>query len=154
MDFFDEIQKGLSQRKVGIEEFCESPEYCGKRLYPRQKLLLKLMFLEELNGQEEDILDYWLRGGRNGKEIVLSPMIRERVQNLRDMGYKHFREIVLVGGRRSSKGFVTGMALSKLLFDTLQLQDPGLHYGIDPDKEIYFTCLASSQDQAKKYQYA
>jgi hypothetical protein len=154
VDFFDEIQKGLASKRVGIEEFCESTDFCGKRLYPRQKLLLKLMFLEELTGKEEDILNYWIKGGRSGKEILISPLIRERVQTLRDMGYSHFREIVLVGGRRSSKGFVTGMALAKKMYDTLQLQDPGTYYGIDPDKEIYFTCLASSQDQAKKYQYA
>ena len=40
------------------------------------------------------------------------------------------------------------------MFDTLQLQDPGLYYEEDLNKEIYFSCLASAQDQAKKYQYA
>lgn len=154
MDFFDEISKGLSQKKVSIEEFCESTDFCGKRLYPRQKLLLKLIYLEELTGREEDLLSYWLQGGRNGNELVISPMIREKIQNLRDMGYPHFREVVLVGGRRSSKGFVTGLALAKKMYDTLQLQDPGAYYGIDSDKEIYFSCIAASQDQAKKYQYA
>ena len=154
MDFFEEITRGLATRRVGIEEFCESDQYCNKRLYPRQLVLLKLMFLEELTGPEEDILEHWIRGGRNGREVVISPKIRERVQYLRDAGYSHFREVVLVGGRRSSKGFITGLALSKLMYDTLQLQDPGLYYNIDSDKEIYFSCLASAQDQAKKYQYA
>lgn len=154
MDFFQEISKGLSQKKVGIEEFCESTDYCGKRLYPRQRLLLKLIYLEELTGKEEDTLNYWLQGGRGGNELLISPMIREKIQNLRDMDYPHFREVVLVGGRRSSKGFVTGLALAKKMYDTLQLQDPGSYYGIDPDKEIYFSCIAASQDQAKKFQYA
>jgi hypothetical protein len=81
-------------------------------------------------------------------------MIRERMDYLREKNYPHFREVVLVGGRRSSKGFVTGLAMGKKMYDTLMLKDPGLHYGIDPDKEIYFSCIASSQDQAKKYQYA
>ncbi len=154
-DFFTEISKNLSShKKVGIQEFCESSDYCGKRLYPRQLILLKLIFLEELTDKEEDILNYWLRGGRDGREIVISPMIRERIDHLRSMNYNHFREVVLVGGRRSSKGFVTGMAMAKKMYDTLQLHDPGLHYGIDPDKEIYFSCIATSQDQAKKYQYA
>lgn len=153
-DFFTEIQAGLSGKRIGIEEFCESSDFCSKRLYPRQKLLLKLIFLEELTGQEEDVLTYWLDGGRNGNEIVISPMIRERMDTLREMGYNHFREVVLVGGRRSSKGYVTGLTMAKKLWDTLQLQDPGLYYGIDPDKEIYFSCIAASQDQAKKYQYA
>jgi hypothetical protein len=40
------------------------------------------------------------------------------------------------------------------MYDVLQLHDPAAHFGIDPDKEIYFSCIAASQDQAKKYQYA
>lgn len=154
MDFFDEISKSLAAKSVGIEEFCESSDYCGKRLYPRQKVLLKLIFLEEMTGAEEDVLSHWIGGGRNNSEILISPMVRERRNWLREQGFPHFREIVLVGGRRSSKGFVTGMALTKKMYDTMQLHDPGLHYGIDPDKEIYFSCIATSQDQAKKYQYA
>lgn len=154
VNFFDEISKSLAAKKVGIEEFCESPDYCGKRLYPRQKLLLKLIFLEELTGEEEDVLSHWIEGGRGGNEIRISPGIRERVEYLRDRDFPHFREVVLVGGRRSSKGFVTGLALTKKMFDVLQYQDPATHFQIDPDKEIYFSCIAASQDQAKKYQYA
>lgn len=152
-DLLSQIDQNLSLRKVGIEEFCESDEFCGKLLYPRQKLLLKIIFLEELTGREEDILTYWMNGGRNG-EILISPYIRERMDWCRSRNYKHFREVVLVGGRRASKGFVTGMAMAKKLYDTMILQDPGKHYRIDPDKEIYFSCVAASQDQAKKYQYA
>jgi hypothetical protein len=150
----DQISQNLTTKKVGIEEFCESSDYCGKRLYPRQRLLLKLIFLEELSGQEEDILNHWISGGRDGTEIIISPLIRERINYLRDTGYPHFREIVLVGGRRSSKGFITALAMAKRMFDTLQYQDPGTHYGVDPEKEIYYSCIAASQDQAKKFQYA
>src|SRR4051812_20778589 len=153
-DFFKEIAKNLALKQVGIQEFAESKDYCDKRLYPRQLLLLKLIFLEELTGKEEDILTHWINGGHGGKEVLISPMIRERVEYLRGRGFPHFREMVLVGGRRSSKGFITGIAMAKRLYDTLQLHDPGLHYGIDQDKEIYFSCVASSQDQAKKFQYA
>jgi hypothetical protein len=71
------------------------------------------MFLEELTGKEEDVLTYWINGGRNGNEILISPKIRERMDYLREQNFPHFREVVLVGGRRSSKGFVTGLALSK-----------------------------------------
>lgn len=153
-DFFTEISKNLAHKKVGIEEFCESSDYCGKRLYPRQLVFLKLVFLEEMTGAEEDVLSHWIKGGRNGNEILISPLIRERREYLQNLNYPHFREVIMVGGRRSSKGFVTGLALAKKMYDVLNLHDPGLHYGIDPDKEIYFSCIASSQDQAKKYQYA
>lgn len=153
-NILDQLDANLNNKKISVEEFAESAKFCGKRLYPRQKLLLKLIFLEELTDREEKILDYWIDGGRNKSEIKISPLIRERTEYLRQNGYDHFREVVLVGGRRSSKGFITGLAFAKRMFDTMALQDPGQHYGIDKEKEIYFSCVASSQDQAKKYQYA
>lgn len=153
-DLLDQVESSLAPRKVSIEEFAESDRFCDKPLYPRQRLLLKIFFLEELTGKEEDILDYWIAGGRNGTEIVISPDIRERTQWLRENGYSHFREVDLVGGRRSSKGFMTGISLAKVMYDTLQLEDPGTYYGIDPTKDIYFSCVAGSEDQAKKFQYA
>lgn len=127
---------------------------CNKVLYPAQTVLLKLIFLEELTGPEEDILDWWIQGGRNGTEITLSPDIRGRVDWLRDHDYPHFREVDLVGGRRSSKGFCTGIAMAKVMWDVLQLQDPGAHFGIDPEKNIDFSCIAVSEEQAKDRQYA
>ncbi len=153
MDFLSQVTTNFAPKKVGIEEFAESSEYCGKNLYPRQKLLLKLIFLEELTNREEDTLNYWMSGG-NGGEVKMSPHIRKRIDILRDQNYPHFREVVLVGGRRCSKGFVTGVALAKKMYDTLQLTDPGRYYGIEPEKQIYFPCLASSLDQARKYQYS
>lgn len=154
LDLLDQVENSLTINRVGIVEFAESEDFCNKPLYPRQRLLLKLFFLEELTDKEEDVLNYWIQGGRNGNEITIAPNIRERTQYLREHGYNHFREVVLVGGRRSSKGFCTGMAMSKIMYDTLQLQDPGRYYGIDPDKDIYFSCVAGSEAQAKEFQYA
>jgi hypothetical protein len=148
------VEKNLAVSRIGIEEFAESDNFCDKRLYPRQKLLLKLIFLEELSNHEEDVLNIWISGGRGGSEIKISPNIRDRVNYLREKGYSHFREIALVGGRRSSKGFCTGMALGKVMWDTLQLQDPNREYGIDPDKDIYFSCVAGSEKQAQQFQFA
>lgn len=153
MDFLTQVTSNFSPKKIGIEEFAQSSDYCGKNLYPRQLLLLKLIFLEELTNREEDTLNYWMKGGRGG-EVRLSPHMRTRVDFLREQNFPHFREVVLVGGRRCSKGFVTAVALAKKMYDTLQLTDPGRYYGIDPEKQIYFSCLASSLDQARKFQYS
>lgn len=157
LDLLDQLEATITQNRVSIVEFAESLKFCGKPLYPRQKLLLKLIFLEELTDEENAILDWWEKGGRStkyGPEIIVSPGIRERVDWLKRHGYKHFREVVLVGGRRCSKGFMTGMAMAKKMYDCLQLQDPGTYYGIDKDKEIYFSVIAASQQQAKQMQYA
>lgn len=153
-DLLEQVESSLTVTRIGIQEFAESDQFCDKPLYPRQRVLLKLVFLEELTDEEEDILDFWIAGGRGGGEIEISPDIRARTTYLRENGYNHFREIDLVAGRRASKGFVTGMALGKVMWDTLQLQDPGNHYGIDPDKDIYFSCVAGSESQAKEFQYA
>lgn len=154
MDLLESMQRKLSAKNVSVVEFAESPNYCDKEIYPRQRILLKLMFLEELEGWEEDIVDYWIQGGRNNSEIFLSPDIRERIQFLRDRKYNHFPEVQLVGGRRSSKGFTTAIATTKIMWDAIQLGDPGKHYGVDPKKEIYFSCIAASEDQAKQYQFS
>jgi hypothetical protein len=154
MKLLDQVENSLAPKHISIIEFAESSDYCGKTLYPRQAVLLKLLNLEELTGEEEDVLDYWLKGGRNGTEIEISPNVRERVEWLRENDYPHFREAILVGGRRSSKGFCTGIQMAYVMWNCLQLQDPGAYYGIDPEKEIYFSCVAGSEEQAKEFQYA
>lgn len=154
LDLVGQLEASFDRQPISIVEFAESAKYCNKTLYPRQKLLLKLFFLEELNDQEEAILDRWIAGGQNGDEIEISPFIRERIAYLKENGYKHFREIVLVGGRRCSKGFITGVSMAKLVHDLIQMQDPNRYYGIDSDKEIVFSVVAAAQEQAKDMQYA
>jgi hypothetical protein len=149
----DSITQGLVPKQIGIHEFVESSEYCDKFAYPRQIVLLKLMFLEEMTGPEEDILSEWMNGG-SYNQVLISPNIRERRDYLRERGYKHFREVNLVGGRRSSKGWTTGMAMAKVMWDTLNMGDPHGVYGIDRGKEIYFSCVAASEGQAKEFQYS
>ena len=149
--FAEQILREFDQTKISIEEFAESDQFCNKPLYPRQRVFLKLMFLEELQGWEEDIVNDWL--APHG-ETRLSPMVRNQVEWLRENGYRNFPEVQLVGGRRSSKGYITSLAVGKKMYDTWKLGDPGRYYNIDPDKEIYFMCLATALQQAKAYQYA
>lgn len=149
----DTLNRELKGHSVSIEEFAESSEHCNKDLYPRQLLLLKIMFLEELTGREEDMLTEWIKGGKYG-DVEISPLIRERMDLLREQGFKHFPEMALAGGRRGSKGHIAAIAAAKKVHDTVMLGDPGRYYGIDSDKEIYFSPLAASLDQAKRYQFA
>jgi hypothetical protein len=146
----EQIKQGLSTRNVGIVEFSESSDFCGKPLYPRQRVLLKLIFLEEMEGWEEDVLSEWMQ---DGGEVLISPYIRERRDYLRDHGYRHFPETILVGGRRSSKGHITGLALAKKMYDVWRLGDPGKHFEMDPDKTIFISCIATSEQQAKEHQF-
>ena len=145
------VRDMATPKPISIIEFCESSEYCNKPLYPKQALMLKLWFLEELTNAEQDILTGWISGR---DEVEMSPMIRERIDILRDEGREHFGEIILNGGRRGSKGYLTGAAVTKKIFHTQQLPDPGRYYGIDPDKEILFSVVANKLDQARDLQFA
>ncbi|MDE2100438.1 MAG: hypothetical protein KGL39_24510 [Patescibacteria group bacterium] len=114
---------------------------------------MKLIFLEEMSGEEEDLLTFMINGGR-GREIELSPGIRERRDHCRAKGYGHFSQVIFTGGRRSSKGHLTGIAGARKAFDILQLADPGAYFKMDPDKEIYLGCIAASLKQSKERQFA
>lgn len=151
-DLLDFFTNNLRDKNISIVEFAESSDFCNKPLYPRQRLLLKLIFLEELTGYEEDVLNEWIHN-KSG-EVMLSPKIRERTQILRDKGYQHFREVMLIGGRRSSKGHITGLAVAKKVYDLINMENPQEKYGIDRDKAIWVTAIAASEDQAKRYQFA
>lgn len=149
----EQAKREFKPSNVGIVEFAESSDYCGKPLYPLQRILLKLIFLEEMEGWEEDLLTWWTNGGRNG-EIILSPDIRQRRDILRERKFDHFSEIELVGGRRSSKGYVTGIAGGFKLWKTREIPDPAAFFGIDIDRAIELSCIAAAFDQAKTRQFA
>lgn len=145
------IARSIPARKMGVIEFAEG--HCAKDLYPLQKVLLKLLFLEEMDGREEDLLDWMIRGGRSG-EITTSPDLRKRRDMARDAGFGHFSEIDLIGGRRSSKGYLIGLAGAYKLWQVHQLDDPARFYNVDADKVLDFICVAASFDQAKTLQFA
>jgi hypothetical protein len=153
LDLLKQFSSSLVKKKVDIVEFAESDEYCNRPLYPHQRLLLKLIFLEELTGEEEDMLDEWINSTRDGGDISISPKIRDRVAYLREIGYPHFGIIQMILGRRSGKGFMTAICIAKKIYDLIQIEDPSAYFGIAKGENIYVTIIADSQDQAKKYQF-
>jgi hypothetical protein len=152
-NLLDTFSNQLVQKNVGIVEFCESDEFCDKPMYPRQRVLLKLMFLEELDGYEEDVLSEWIEESERGSEIQISPKIRERQAWLRENDYPHFGLVQLVGGRGSGKGFMTGAAIAYKVYQITRITDPKAKYNMEPNKDIYFSIFADSLDQAKAFQF-
>src|SRR4051812_31761995 len=121
--FREQIVRQLDTPKpISIVEFCESDQYCNRPLYPAQRVLLKIWFIEELEGWDEDILSGWIAGKDN---VVVSPGLRKRMEFLRDGNYPHFRQLINVVGRRGSKGYITGAAFAKLIYEVSQHADPG-----------------------------
>ena len=113
-DFFEIAKKSLIETPElpDIVTFAEHPEFLGRRLYPRQKTLLRLICLEteHMTDYDYEVIDEWTKGfDRNGTSIGVSPDVLERVAYLKANGYKHFREVVNITGRRGGKGHIGGI---------------------------------------------
>lgn len=97
------------------DEFFTSDKYAGLKLYPNQRLMLKLWNLEldDLTDYEKQTIERWQKGFTNKKYTIGVPLdIYERVKYLKDNGYDHFSTIVSILGRRASKSFLSGREMS------------------------------------------
>lgn len=121
------------------------------QLYPRQATLLKVVFLREdlLTDYDRSVIAEWeqsfLRTGNNG----ITPGVIERMRYLRSQGYSHFREVLLVLGRRAGKGYVSALAMSYVLWRFMAKGDPQEFYGVDRDKRLACYIYAGKKEQAR-----
>lgn len=130
------------------EQWCNRP-----RIYPRQATLLKIVFLRTdlLTDYDHGVLDEWEESFRRTENEGITPGIRERAEFLRDLGYTHFREVLLVLGRRGGKGYFSALCMAYVLWmDYLSKGDPQEFYQIDRDKQLACFIYAGKKDQAKK----
>jgi hypothetical protein len=125
------------------------------RLYPRQALLLKLMFLEEelLTEYDHEVLRLWGEGGPHGLETgtqygVASDVLT-RIRLLRATGRRWFREAVLVLGRRGSKGYLGAISVAYLLWLFLEAEDVAERFGIAKGKSVTVQIYAINKDEAR-----
>jgi hypothetical protein len=142
-----------------IITFVTSPQFLNRpKLYPRQALVLKLMFvaLELLTPYDYAVLargagfrsvgetgDRRYQGGEG-----LPPDVLARMAACRASGRRWFRETVLVIGRRGSKGHLSALAAAYVLWSYLALEDPQSHYGIEPTKRLTGMIFAGERSQA------
>lgn len=143
-----------------IVDFAESTEFLGskgRKLYPRQKTLLKLMYLETENMTDYDtaVIDHWANTfDRTADRIGVSPDVWDRVSILKQQGFRHFREIVNISGRRGGKGHLGAIIAAYETYRMITLDDPQFFYGVAPDKDLYLYVTATNIDQARKFQFA
>lgn len=147
----------LFQMYTGIQvpdpiTFVVGEQWCNRsNLYPRQATLLKIIFLRDDLFTEFDnqVIDEWeaeyARTGNHG----LVPQVRWRIKWLKAQGYKWFREVLLVMGRRAGKGHVTALAMAYVLWNYMAKGDPQKFYGVDRDKKLAALIFAGKRDQAK-----
>lgn len=150
-NLLEQFSSSLIREDVGIIDFVESPKYLGRKLYPRQRTLLKIIFLEDLDDYDKAVIAEW--SDPDG-ECTIVPKLEERIEYLKNNGFPHFATVQLVGGRRSSKGFITACCLAYKVFRLTQLDDLHEHFHIPSGKEIEFSIVAASLDQAVARQFA
>lgn len=163
LDFIDYAIDSIKPKKyVDIVTFAEdilgfNPTN-GKALYPRQKTLLRLMFLETdyMTAYDVAVINEWRDRFKKGDKIVhgVSPDIWERIDYLKSRGHPHFREILNISGRRAGKGVFGSIIGSRANYKWLNTPNPQDIIGIEPGKELYFYVAATTESQAVKFQFA
>ena len=159
-DFFEIAKQSLQSNKdiPDIVTFAEHPAFLnGSKLFPRQKTLLRLICLETENLTEYDyaIIEEWTKNfDFNGDRVGVSPDIMDRIAILKAEGYKHFREVINITGRRGGKGHIGGILGAYKNWQLLMLDDPQYHYNVDKSKDLYLFSVATNIEQAAKYQFA
>lgn len=120
-------------------------------LYPRQATLIKLFFLRDdlFTSYDRMVLDEWTTSfaetGNNGTQTDLY----RRIEMLKADGYRWFREILLVMGRRAGKGHISALAFAYVLWNYLAKGDPQGFYGVDRDKQLACFIFAGKKEQAR-----
>jgi hypothetical protein len=120
-------------------------------IYPRQATLLKIIFLEIdlLTEYDYNVIEEWTENYRRTGYNGIVPDILERMKILKALGYRWFREVLLVMGRRAGKGHIAGICMAYVLWCYLARGDPQEHYGIDRDKKLSAMVFAGKREQAK-----
>lgn len=149
-NLLDAFRTSLIKDSVGIVEFAESKKYLGMKLYPRQKTLLKIIFLAELDDYDKRVIAEW---ESEGGEVTMGPRLLDRIEYLRAHKYPHFRTVQLVGGRRSGKGYMTAIAIAYKAYLLTQIENINHEFGIEEAKSIYFSIVADSLEQAQAHQF-
>ncbi len=143
-----------------VAEFVLSQAYMGDRLYPRQLLLLKLMFCAEhlLTDYDREVLAEWSAGfepvTRSDGTVAFAgsygvqPDVVERMRWCREHGRGWMREVVAVIGRRGSKGHLGALAAAYILWRLLATGDPQKHFGLPAGKQLQVFVFAGSNYSA------
>ena len=127
----------------------------GAKPYPRQRTLLKIIFLEleSLTDYDRMVIDEWMESTANGGEVAIPTDLYERMEWCRNRGYHHFHEVVFCGGRRGGKGFLGGKIAEYKVAQMISLGNPQRYYGIDESKDLYLDVLATQYSQAQGMLY-
>lgn len=120
-------------------------------LFPRQVTFLKIMFLRDdlFTQYDLDVIAEWIESFKGTGNNGIQPDIFERIRICKARGYRWFREVLAVLGRRGGKGHVGALALAYILWCYMGTGDPQGHYGVDRSKKLQALIYAGKREQAK-----
>jgi len=144
--------------------FVISEDWLGKpNLYPRQVTLLKIIFLRDdlFTDYDRQVIDEWQQRFRetnpdaaenkfSAQAKGLQPDLYQRIAYLKKRGYKWFPELIIAIGRRGSKGYLSALAMSYVLWNYIAKGNPQEFYGIDQEKPLACAVFAGKKEQAKE----
>ena len=147
-DISSENKVSFKGQVTDIINFVESKEYIGPiKLYPMQKLLLKVFYRGSIGNEDIELTD---------EEIELCKkhdLVDEDRGDVLGKYYSDniFSELVLVWGRRSGKDFLASIMALYETHRLLEIEggDPYEYYGIGAASPINVLTIANSNDQAK-----
>ena len=158
---FDPIGQFISGIASGppwdsIVDFAVHKSFCGKRLYPRQMTLLKLIYLETetMTDYDREVISGWAEGFKSyNSPIGVQPDIWDRIDYLKSNNFTHFPHAQMVMGRRASKGIIGGILGAERIAYLYSLGSWQQHFNQVPGQVAEIMVVANSLTQAVTRQF-
>lgn len=158
---FDPIGQFVSGVATGppwdsIVDFATHKSFCGKRLYPRQMTLLKLIYLEteSMTDYDRDVIGGWAESFKDfHRPVGVQPDIWDRLDYLKNNGFSHFPHVQMVMGRRASKGIMGGIVGAERIAWLYSLGSWQQHFNQVPGQVAEVMVVANSLSQAVTRQF-
>lgn len=146
-----------------IADFVLDERYLGvAKIYPRQLLILKLITgqVDLLTDYDRGVLDKWTSGftiSDDGTRFEggygTTPDLLDRIAAITTDGRSHFREAVMVLGRRAGKNWMGSNIAAYQVWRLLCTGDPQAHFGIDANMTLTLSVFAGQHQQALSGQF-
>lgn len=139
-----------------IVDFATHKSFCGKRLYPRQMTLLKLIYLETetMTDYDREVISGWAETFKDfHRPVGVQPDIWDRIDYLKANGFTHFPHVQMVMGRRASKGIMGGIVGAERIAWLYSLGSWQQHFNQVPGQVAEVMVVANSLSQAVTRQF-
>ena len=158
---FDPLGQFKSGISIGrpwdsIVDFATHKSFCGKRLYPRQMTLLKLIYLETetMTDYDLEVINGWAQTFKDfNHPLGVQPDIWDRINYLKNNNFTHFPHTQMVMGRRASKGIIGGIVGCERAAYLYSLGSWQQHFNQVPGQVAEVVVVANSLSQAVTRQF-